>query len=430
MSIIFKIVRSQPAVFLLLLFNLQGFASDITGSGPNQINDTSFVELAGSVKDSDTKDPIVFAHIILTGTNIGTVSNTDGRFLLKIPHDRMDGQITVSSLGYKNLTMGISDLQRINNEIQLEMMRYEIKELVVRQLHPIDLLREAKQKIPLNYGETPAMFTAFYRETIKQNRNYVAVSEAVFDVYKASYGTYGEEDRIKVFKGRKSQDVNRMDTVLFKLQGGPYNLFILDVAKHFDEIFADDCMDYYDFHLNGQVSIQDREAYQISFSQKDNVQLPLYDGFVYLDVQTLAIISLKFNLSPVGIEYAPASMILKKPIGMRVEIPGADYLVKFSYSKGRWFLSYARSEARFRCKWNRKLFRSNYVTVSEMAVTDVDLQNIVKFRMRESSRPGDIFSEVVSDFEDPQFWGDYNIIRPEISIEEATRKLSRKLQRK
>jgi hypothetical protein len=35
----------------------------------------------------------------------------------------------------------------------------------------------------------------------------------------------------------------------------------------------------------------------------------------------------------------------------------------------------------------------------------------------------------VGDFEDPGFWGEYNIIRPEESIEEATQKLARKLKR-
>ena len=428
MSIISKLITSAFVVFLTFLIYLPGAASERTIIHSYQ--DTSYVGLAGIVKDAESKNPIVFAHIILTGTNLGTVSNSDGRFLLKIPPDKMDGQITVSSLGYKNLTISISELQRIKNEIQLELLRFEIKEIIVRNFTAIDLLREAKQNIPKNYGETPAMFTAFYRETIKQNRNYVALSEAVFDVFKASYSIYAEDDRIKVFKGRKSQDVTRMDTVLFKLQGGPYNLFILDIAKHFDEIFPDDALNYYTFTYDEQASIQDRDAYVIIFRQKPDVQLSLYEGKIYIDAETFAISSLEFNLSPVGLEYAPSTMILKKPLGMRIDIPGAEYRVNYRYSNGRWFLSYARSEAWFRCKWNRKLFRSNYVTMSEMAVTDIDLSNIVKFRIRESSRPGDIFSDVVSDFEDPQFWGDYNIIRPEISIEEATRKLNKKLQRK
>ncbi len=430
MTIFKQIFKISSLISLLFFSCTPAFPGSFPGSEVIQPSDTSYTELAGIVKDADTKDPIVFAHIILAGTNIGTVSNTDGRFLLKIPVSKMNGQIGVTSLGYKNLIITIAELQRIGNEIQLEMMRYPIKEVVVRNLNVYDLLRKVKASIPQNYGETPAMLTAFYRETIKQNRNYVALSEAVFDVYKAPYTVFSDEDRIKVFKGRKSQDVSRMDTILFKLQGGPYNLFILDIAKHFDILFGPENFDYYTFWLNGVVNVQDRESYVISFDQKPDVNMPLYTGKIYIDVQTFAISSIEFNLSPTGIEYAPAVMIIKKPIGMKMDIPGANYLVKFSYSNGRWFLNYARSEATFHCKWNRKLFRSTYLTMSEMAVTDIDLKNIVKYRAREITQSGDIFSEIVSDFEDPDYWGDYNIIRPELSIEEAARKLNKRLQRR
>ena len=417
----------QSAIFIILFLCLH--ISELAGSEPGISQDTGVVFLSGIVKDADTKQPVVFAHVLLAGTNIGTVSNTVGEFLLKIPTSNIDGNIAVTSLGYKNLLISIPELQKIGNEIQLEMTRYRIKELIVRQLNVIDLLNEVRRNIPQNYGINPAMFTSFYRETIKQNRNYVAVSEAVFDIYKAPYSLYAEDDRIKIFKGRKSQNVEKMDTILFKLQGGPYNLFILDVAKHFNEIIPDDYFGYYNFKYEGIESNQDRDVYIISFDQKPNILLPLYQGKIYIDIQTLAITSMEFSLSPNGIKYAPSSMILKKPIGMRVEIPGADYVVKYRFNNGLWLLSYARMEARFRCKWNRKLFRSNYITMSEMAVTNVDNDSIVKFKMRESTRSTDIFSEIVSDFEDPDFWGDYNIIRPEISIEEATKKLNRKIQR-
>jgi hypothetical protein len=430
-------MRNSIKNFLILFFPIVIFCLNTKGNPAEsdvlelfQVRDTGFIELSGVVKDADTKLPVVFAHVSLEGTNIGTVSNTDGRFLLKIPSSHIRGEISVTSLGYKNLTISISELQKIGNEIQLEMIRFLIKEVIVRNMEAVDLLHEVKKKIPQNYGETPSMFTAFYRETIKQNRNYVAVSEAVFDVYKAPYSIFAEDDRIKIFKGRKSQDVEKMDTVLFKLQGGPYNLFILDVAKHFDEILPNEYFDYYNFSYDGQESIQDRDVYIVAFNQKPGIQMPLYQGKIYIDVETLAISSMEFNLSPYGIQYAPAVMILKKPLGMKVEIPGANYIVKYRYSNNRWYLNYSRSEARFRCKWNQKLFRSNYATMSEMAVTDVEQDSIVKFKLRESTRSNEIFSEVVSDFEDPDFWGEYNIIRPEITIDEATKKLSRKLQRK
>jgi hypothetical protein len=188
-------------------------------------------------------------------------------------------------------------------------------------------------------------------------------------------------------------------------------------------------MNYYNYSYAGLETVQDRDAYVIDFDQNTGLSLSLYKGKIYIDVNTLAFSGIDFQLSPKGLEFAPDEMIKKKPAGMKIEIPGASYVVKYRVINNRWYLSYARTEAHFRCKWNRKLFRSNYTTVSEMAITDIDPDNIVKHKIKESSKATDVFSEQLQDFEDPEFWGEYNIIRPEESIEQATQKLTKKLQR-
>jgi hypothetical protein len=221
-----------------------------------------------------------------------------------------------------------------------------------------------------------------------------------------------------------------MDTVLFRLQGGPYYLYMLDIVKNPDELISEENFNYYDYNFSGLETVENRDAYVIEFDQKKGISMALYEGKIYIDVNTLAISGIDFQLSPKGLDFAPIAMIKKKPVGMKIEIPAANYVVKYRPINGRWFLSYARTEAHFRCKWSRKLFRSNYTTISEMAITDIDTNpdNVVKYKFRESSKSTDVFSEQVSDFEDPEFWGEYNIIRPEESIEEATLKLTRKLQ--
>jgi hypothetical protein len=416
--------RTLHSVIWLLLVPIQLFSIE-TPLPP----DTSFVELKGSVKDKDTQEAIVFASVYLVGTNIGTVSNTDGQFTIKVPASRISGKIGVSCLGYKNIEVPIPAMQKNRNEIQLELVRYYIRELTIRKVDPVQLIRDARQRIPTNFGDAPSMLTAFYRETIRQNRSYVAISEAVFDVYKAPYSRFVDNDRVKIYKGRKSQDVSKMDTILFRLQGGPYYLFMLDIVKNPDELISEENFNFYDYYYSGLETVEDRDAYVVEFDQKKGISMSLYKGKIYIDVNTLAIAAIEFHLSPNGIEFAPEALIKKKPIGMRIDVPGANYVVKYRMIEGRWFLSYARTEARFRCKWNRKLFRSTYTTVSEMAITDIDPENIVKYKIKESTKPTDVFSEQVKDFEDPEFWGEFNIIRPEESIEEATQKLAKKLKR-
>ena len=77
-----------------------------------------------------------------------------------------------------------------------------------------------------------------------------------------------ESDRSKIYKGRKSQDVKKMDTVFFKLQGGPYSALLLDVVKHPGEVLSDAFINLYDYEFAGVNYIDDRQTYVINFKQK------------------------------------------------------------------------------------------------------------------------------------------------------------------
>jgi hypothetical protein len=66
--------------------------------------------------------------------------------------------------------------------------------------------------------------------------------------------------------------------------------------------------------------------------------------------------------------------------------------------------------------------------MSDIAVTDRTDQEVIKIAGKDKIKLTDVFSEKVSAFTDKEFWGDYNVIEPDQSIESAIRKLSRKLK--
>ena len=51
----------------------------------------------------------------------------------------------------------------------------------------IDIVEKAINKIDKNYESVPNLMTAFYRETIRKNRTYVSIGEAVVEIFKAPY---------------------------------------------------------------------------------------------------------------------------------------------------------------------------------------------------------------------------------------------------
>ncbi len=413
-------------VFFLLL--PVGKYSDLASA---QGEDTlAYHPVQGKIVDVRTGNPIIFANVYLAGTNIGTVSNSDGEFIVKIPLFLDNKTIIISSIGYKNRELPFDRLNPEGNLIHLEPNPIPIEEVTIINRDARDLIMQALGQVSENYSNLPVMVTSFYRETIKQNRNYVAVSEAVLDGYKGSYTNLADLDRVKIYKGRKSTDVKKMDTVLFKLQGGPQTMFLLDIVKNPMELFDRETMSYYIYHMGGIVNIDDRQAYVVEFDQLEHIDFPLYSGKLYIDVENLAFVGAEFRISPIKLDEAAQYLIRKKPIGMRIDLINVSYLVNYRMTEDEWSLNYVRTEIILAVRWKKKLFRSTYTAMSEMAVTDIDHENITKHRFRESARRDDIFIEQVDDFEDPEFWGDYNIIQPDESIQTAIERLSRKLKRR
>jgi hypothetical protein len=389
----------------------------------------NYVTYSGKVLNSETGDPVVFASIYKIGTNIGTVSNAQGEFVIKVPSALNHGELGSSFIGYKPFAIGVEKINNSYLEIQLQPSPISIKEVVVRSGDPYELLLQARKNIPENYSTAPFMVTAFYREIIKENRRYVGVAEAVLDVYKASYINDFDYDRVKVYKGRKSMDVKRMDTLLFKLQGGPRTSFLLDVVKNPSGLLSDDFMQYYDYTYNGVIEIDKRQTFVIGFDQKDNVPYSLYKGKMYLDAANLSISGLEFSLSEKGIDKAVDNYVKKRPRNLDVEIESANYFVSYREIEGKWYFNNIRSEIEMDCKWDRKLFKSTYVATLEMAVTDMEFENVEKYKHKESAGVSDVLQDQVDYFANTDFWGDYNTIKPDESLESAIDKLNKRVIR-
>jgi hypothetical protein len=391
---------------------------------------TNYIAIDGKLIDNETKSPIVFATVFLSGTSISTITNTDGEFTLKVPKNKATGEISFIHVGYENKAIAIASLTEKENTIELKSITIPLDEVIVKSVNPIALIQSALNKVYMNYTDVPEMQTGFYRETIKQNKKYVSVSEAVLDIYKSPYKSTFDYDRLKIFKGRKSHDVKKMDTVVVKLQGGPRTSLLLDLVKNPGDILDRETMDYYNFELAGITTIDNRETYIIKFDQKDNIEYPLYMGNIYIDTKTEAFAGFDFQLSPKGLPYAVKYLIRKKPVNMKVDFQSGHYLVKYRLDNDRWYLNYVRSELNFETKWKQKLFKSDVQVMLEMAVTDRDKENIDKFNNKEAAKMTDVFAEQVCNFEDVNYWGDYNTIKPEESIEVAIEKLNRKLKRR
>ena len=388
----------------------------------------SFVTINGTLKDSKTGEKIRYATIAVPNTGIGTVSNYDGEFTLKVNSALNAESFEVSHMSYATAKFRISEAAGRDKTYFLDVKPIQLKEISVVPGDAREIVEMALRNIDKNYSAVPNMMTGFYRESIRQRRDYLSIAEAVVDIYKAPYLT-NQNDQVKIFRGRKGSNVKKADTLMVQLQGGPNVSMLLDIVKNTDLSIALDNLNNYQFELGNVVNIDNRVNWVINFSPAVISEEPLYFGKLCIDQETMAITRAEFSLDLSDEGKASRVFIQKKPIGLHFKPTSTSYLVTYKQQDGKYYLNYVRVDLKFSCDWKRRLFKNHYTVVSEVAITDRRTGNIVKFANSDVFKKTMVFAEKVQDFADPGFWGEYNIIEPEISIENAIRKISKSMQK-
>lgn len=389
-----------------------------------------YEQYKGEVLDSETNKPLIFANLAIEGSNISTITNTEGEFSLKVPKTMSHGNVLITFLGYKNRSIPLSQFEKGNNKIIMEISIVELSE--VNLIVPKDagnLVRETMRKKGENYFDDPTLMTAFYRETIKKRKKNVSLSEAVVNIYKTPY-TSLKRDGVQMYKARKSTDYSKLDTVALKLQGGPFNALFVDIMKYPEYIFTDKSMDDYNFSFDRSARVNDQLIYVVNFKQKVNITEPLYEGQLFIDADNKILTSAIYSLNITDRDEAAKLFVRKKPRNAKVWPTEVAYRVDYREKNGRWYYGYSNVLLEFKVNWDKKLFNSVYSMTCEMAVTDWEKNIGSEFpKSKERIKSSIILSDEALGFADPDFWGEYNIIEPEKSIESAIKKIQRQLKR-
>ena len=128
-------------------------------------------------------------------------------------------------------------------------------------------------------------------------------------------------------------------------------------------------------------------------------------------------------------EKAIKSILRKKPVGLRFTPRELSINIDYKTDDGVTRINYIRNVIRFRCDWKRRLFKSNFTVISEMVVTDrTEGEGVKPIKVRDSFNRRDNFYDKVIYFNDPDFWGDENIIEPTEDLLEGIEKIKQKLK--
>ena len=393
----------------------------------NNSDSSSFKYFKGTILDSKTKNELIFASITVSGSNISTISNSEGNFLIKIPIDKQDASLIISFLGYKDKVVSFKDLKQEKNLLYLEPVNILLKDVVVNVMDANKIFSNVLNNRSKNYGDSPIQMIGFYRESIKKRRNYVSVLESIVDIEKMPFSS-GLQDQVNILKGRKNADYTKLDTVNFKLEGGLFTALFIDLIKDPSNIFSEKVFELYNFHFEDITQVNDKEVLIISFKQKASIEDPdpLYSGKLFIDAKSLAIVSATFQLNVENRVKAGLIFTRKKPKGLILYPTEVSYQVDYRQQNNKWIFSYSRGDITFKLNWNKWIFNTTYNTTFELVNTDWKNQDSRAQINTQRLSPYVIMSDKIPNAVDLEFWGQYNIIEPEKSIESAIKKIKSK----
>jgi hypothetical protein len=398
-------------ILLCLIFQIDCFSqTDIT---KKSLENISFKEYHGKIADARNKEGLAFANISLLNSNISTISNINGDFSIKIP-ENYKPNIKVSFIGYSPKIVDLKNLKNKRNIILLDVYSIPLSEMILTIPKDVEgLVRKALFNSKSNYLNENLLMTSFFRESIKRRRRNVSLTEAVSKIYKVPYESY-KRDVIEFVKLRKNTDYSRLDTLIVKLAGGPFNTLFLDIVKYPNFFIPKENIPLYSYVIKRTTKVNNSPVYVVGFKQKENIELPSIQGELYIKVDKLVIISANFNLNINNKDFIKNLFVVTKPKGANVWPLQAKYKVDYVEKNGKWIFNYSNLLLKLKINYDKKLFNTSYTFASEIAITDWTQNNslaLPKNKMR--VKPKIILSDSKLGFIDLDFWGTDNIIEPE-----------------
>lgn len=381
--------------------------------------------VTGKVNNKRNGKSVPFATIYVPNESTGTIANFEGSFELQLPTGTGIDSLKVSCLGYRQSLVSVNDLLIGTQIIELEPQKFQIDEIIIRPLDPHSLIRASLDAKKNNYPTDPAMFSGFFRESSMQDDKYIGLSEAIINIFKHGY-TNDQNDLIRLVKGRRGSNIENSDLVNLVVEGGLYNNVQLDIVKYGISFLDPEFFGNYEYEVTKQININHRQTYLIKFTFLNNIPVAGFNGTIYLDAESLALVRAEFSINEESLGHAYDLLIKKTPPGFRIQPKYARYEVEYRHYEQKWNLSHVRSELALRVHKKRgkqhKGYNCTLSSASEFVITGKAKDTNEKIRYRDAAKPGDILYEQIAET-DAGFWGTENIILPEEPLLKTIEKL-------
>lgn len=385
--------------------------------------------IEGRLTDAATGEPVAYASVGIAGTAVGTSSNADGYFILRIPASlQKDGVgIRISCVGYE--TAVIVNPSTVLH-VEMKQSKTVLKDVLIlgKDLNPKSIVRRAFRNIPRNYNTKPFIYQSFYRHYCKDDSVYGRLIEAAVDIYKRKgYKVQqpfpGWKDEVRVNQLRRSYDNTRVsaahapialysvmanDLVGYQV-GSPATVFLAVKPYHVSRLRKN--MGKAIFSLEGITRYDGREVYIIHYKMNSST-----------DSTVISLASLLYGKEE-GTLYISSEdyAILKSEYQSDTPYNHTESMAVYRKFNNKYYLYHAMEEGR---SFQRK-DSFNHIYHLELITTDIQAKNIEPFKGKEPSRV-----ELLRLKYDSVFWDNYNILKATPLEEKIVADLERQMSLK
>ena len=178
---------------------------------------TSQIEIKNKIVDFATFAPLQSASVYVKNTTIGTITNTDGRFLLSIPKRYANDTLVISSIGYKSFKSIVSGFDS-TMDIFLEEDIASLDEiLLIAETRPTtgnDIVLRAIEQLPQTLPDSSYIQKGFLRHKERNSSEYKWLVESAITLYDSRYDAGSKNTlRLNVDQTRKSYDLRDVDSL-------------------------------------------------------------------------------------------------------------------------------------------------------------------------------------------------------------------------
>lgn len=444
------------------------------------------IELKNKILDLSTLMPLENASIYIENTTIGTISNSDGKFLLVVPNEYAKDSLVISSIGYKSFKTPVDEFDN-QLEIYLEEDVASLDEVVLiaesRPKTGNDIVLKAIEKLSENMPDQPYLEKGFLRHKERNRTEFKWLIESAITLYDSSFASNsGENLKLNVDQVRKSYDLRDVDSILMYtsyLKNKNRNLRIKSENLKRDTIktsslikaikwndtrvngletlfrgklnlvrnsgnpkalFGKGVLENHHFELDTILVDNDRKIYKIEISEGphfvDLKTIGIYNdgykakGWIYIYYDTYAIKKIEYQLIAASdIQKSRSKTLYDTDLGHKLEISYVEY-------KGKMYPKYVYYETPKLVNVGDKTQRPDevtkqdrdarfYYTVQEILFTEIILDPEKVSEAANLKWEPDIFSQKPYD---KNFWKSYNTLleneEEEKLIDDLTQKYS------